>query len=450
MLQPDGSWANGTVSYGYDAIDRLTMEKRVGSYGYWYEYGYDGSGNRLTMVQRDGSGAVVGQKSYSYDGGNKLLQEVANGVTISYSYDANGNLTAKSTGASAVRYYWDAEDKLVRLEDSVVMNFRTDALGFRRYKEVVGQGQTWFVYDLGASETPGLAPLVAEYDANENLVAKYVADGGGLLAMVRGGQSYWYAYEAIGTTRQLMNGQGQVTDSYAFDAWGNGLAAQGSTVNPHRYVGKHGYYLDTQSALMLLGIRYYQAAIGRFITIDPLKVKNNWYVYASNRPTMLIDPNGQFAWIPVICASACACVALCGIAVVGGCMAGCHDAGNLSFECVWECVKDMLDEIPPGQAALCAACIAGCSACLLYWLCKKFDPPEVPPDYFTKKGCKEMCRKLNLTGKDLSECEKICDRVAKPDCRNLRNLCRHLNRHEPRRAPICWRLFDSLCPGWSH
>jgi len=54
----------------------------------------------------------------------------------------------------------------------VVMNFKVDGLGFRRFKEVVGQYQRWFVYDLGASEVPGLAPLVAEYDGNGNLVAK--------------------------------------------------------------------------------------------------------------------------------------------------------------------------------------------------------------------------------------------------------------------------------------
>jgi RHS repeat-associated protein len=118
--------------------------------------------------------------------------------------------------------------------------------------------------------------------------------------MTRGNQSYWYSFEAIGTTRQLTNAQTQVTDAYAYDAWGNELATQGSTVNPHRYVGKHGYYLDTQSALMLLGVRYYEAGIGRFMTIDPLKVKNNWYAYASNRPTMLIDPNGKFAIIPIV------------------------------------------------------------------------------------------------------------------------------------------------------
>ncbi len=52
---------------------------------------------------------------------------------------SDGNLTQKSMEVSAVRYYWDGEDKLVRLEDSVVMNFKTGGLGFRRYKEVVGQ-----------------------------------------------------------------------------------------------------------------------------------------------------------------------------------------------------------------------------------------------------------------------------------------------------------------------
>jgi RHS repeat-associated protein len=293
VLQPDGSLSVATVSYGYDQIDRLTSEKRTGSNAYWYEYTYDGSGNRLGMVERDGTGNIVGQKSYSYDSGNKLLQEVANGVTTVYQYDPNGNTISKATGTSQVRYYWDDEDKMVRLEDSVVMNFRTDALGFRRFKEVVGQYQRWFVYDMGASEVPGLAPLVAEYDESGNLVAKYHYDGGGLLAMTRNNQSYWYGFEGIGTTRQLMGSQGQVVDAYAFDAWGNEITNPQSQVpNPFKYVGKHGYYWDTESALMLLGVRYYGAGIGRFISYDPAFDDRNWYIYAKVNPINYIDPKG--------------------------------------------------------------------------------------------------------------------------------------------------------------
>lgn len=90
---------------------------------------------------------------------------------------------------------------------------------------------------------------------------KYHHDDWGLLVMTRGNATFWYVFEAIGTVRQLVNEQTQVTDAYAFDAWGNELAAQGSTVNPHRYVGKYGYYLDTQSTLMLLGVGFFTEPI---------------------------------------------------------------------------------------------------------------------------------------------------------------------------------------------
>ena len=182
---------------------------------------------------------------------------------------------------------------MVRVEDSVVMNFKTDGLGFRRMKEVVGQGQTWFVYDLGESDMPGLAPLVAEYDQNGNLLAKYHHDGGGLMAMTRNNSSYWYGFEAIGTVRQMMGSQGQVLDAYAFDAWGNELTSPQSQVsNPFKYIGKHGYYLDTESALMLLGGRYYSASLGRFLTEDPWRVLMNWYIYSNNKPANAVDPSG--------------------------------------------------------------------------------------------------------------------------------------------------------------
>ncbi len=110
--------------------------------------------------------------------------------------------------------------------------------------------------------------------------------------MSRGNVNYWYGFEAIGTTRQLTNSQTQVTDSYAFDAWGNELAAQGSTVNPYRYVGKQGYYLDAESALMLLGVRYYGAHVGQFLSLDPLMDGLNWYLYVNDNPLTRVDPQG--------------------------------------------------------------------------------------------------------------------------------------------------------------
>jgi len=54
------------------------------------------------------------------------MQEVVDSLTTVYQYDPNGNTISKTKGTSQVRYYWDDEDKMVRLEDSVVMNFKTE------------------------------------------------------------------------------------------------------------------------------------------------------------------------------------------------------------------------------------------------------------------------------------------------------------------------------------
>lgn len=56
--------------------------------------------------------------------------------------------------------------------------------GFRRYNEIAGQGATYFVHDLGASGVPDLAPLVAKYDTDGNLIAK-ITMVVGLIAMSR-------------------------------------------------------------------------------------------------------------------------------------------------------------------------------------------------------------------------------------------------------------------------
>ena len=114
-----------------------------------------------------------------------------------------------------------------------------------------------------------------------------------LMVMTRSDGTCRHVFEGIGTVRQLMNAQAQVTDAYAYDAWGNELASPQSQVpNPFRYVGKHGYYWDTESALMLLGVRYYSANVGRFLSLDPKRGGRNWYAYVDANPCNHIDPIG--------------------------------------------------------------------------------------------------------------------------------------------------------------
>lgn len=63
--------------------------------------------------------------------------------------------------------------------------------------------------------------------------------------------------------------------------------------NPLRFVGKSGYYSDDDLGLDLLGARYYDPNIGRFITQDPIRDGLNWYAYCGNNPVMKVDLTGM-------------------------------------------------------------------------------------------------------------------------------------------------------------
>lgn len=74
MTEADGS----QVTYGYDALHRLTSEVRTGTNLYNVSYGYDPAGNRLNKVL-NGVGT-----NYTYDNASRLLTA----DTAAYSWDA--------------------------------------------------------------------------------------------------------------------------------------------------------------------------------------------------------------------------------------------------------------------------------------------------------------------------------------------------------------------------
>jgi RHS repeat-associated protein len=115
------------------------------------------------------------------------------------------------------------------------------------------------------------------------------------LSMTRAGQTYYYLYDHLGSVIGLTDGAGTLVASYRYDPWGNVIATGGSNPglsNPFRFTGRE---WDAESGFYFLRTRYYDPAVGRFISADWAGInagETNAYVYALNSPTNLTDPFG--------------------------------------------------------------------------------------------------------------------------------------------------------------
>ena len=94
----------------------------------------------------------------------------------------------------------------------------------------------------------------------------------------------------------MTDAMGTVTDTYAYDAWGNLMAHAGTTAQPYQFVGQLGYYThwqDENLAVLQLGVRFYDPQAGRFGQVDALREGLSWLEYAHGRPTYFVDPSGK-------------------------------------------------------------------------------------------------------------------------------------------------------------
>lgn len=113
-----------------------------------------------------------------------------------------------------------------------------------------------------------------------------------VLSVRRNGVSHFYHSDGLGSTRQLIDANQNVTDEYVYDSWGNLIASSGTTENPLKYVGQEHYHTDDQSGVILLGVRYYEVSATRFLTQDPVRDSECWFSYALQSPVRNYDLTG--------------------------------------------------------------------------------------------------------------------------------------------------------------
>ncbi|UYY57228.1 RHS repeat-associated core domain-containing protein [Sphingomonas sp. S2-65] len=276
----------GATRYGYDAEGQLLRVER--SAGADEAFGYDGAGNRIA--------GPAGPAQF--DALNRMVEQGAE----RFAYDARGNLVERSGGVRAWRYAYDGFDRMVRAEDGagLVLRFGYDPLGRRIWKEVLRGGEqriTRYVWageqlirdveqvhgGTGAEWTAGAAARTRDYG--------YWPQQYTPLFLRQDGAVFNYHNDPAGTPMRLTDPAGRVVWEAERAGFG-GLRVLLSVIDqPLRMPGQ---YCDAETGLHYNRFRYYDPALGRYLTRDPIGIAGglNLYAYVGNDPINRADPTG--------------------------------------------------------------------------------------------------------------------------------------------------------------
>ena len=188
------------------------------------------------------------------------------GTTVDFSYFFGGLRKTKTSGGVTKNYYYDG-DRLI--------------------------AEKW---STGAY-------LLYHYDETGSPYAiTYSATGGGYA-------KYYFIKNLQGDVLQIRNVNNTVVANYEYDAWGRVVSvkyANGNDINVSNHIGVinpiryRGYYYDSETGFYYLKSRYYDPAIGRFISADSFILVGgsssslNLFAYCGNNPVNRVDYGGNF------------------------------------------------------------------------------------------------------------------------------------------------------------
>lgn len=272
-----------SASYSYDDLYRLTSEQITDAQNgnYSASYQYDGVGNR-TYSTIDGV-----QTAYTYDDNDRLTQQ---GGTR-YTYDDNGNTLTETLDTTTTTYGYNAKNELIRVEQGGnATGYAYNPNGIRISKSEGGATTTYVV-----DENRDYAQVLIEDDGAAQVSYTY---GDDLISQERGGEAYFYHYDGLGSTRSLTDSQGDLANTYDYEAFGEVLGQTGSVENRYLFAGEQ---FDNTLSQYYLRARYYDQSSGRFTQQDTWMGNNqdpitlHKYLYANADPGSMVDPSGYMS-----------------------------------------------------------------------------------------------------------------------------------------------------------
>ena len=312
------------ASYAYDGVGNLLQKSDLGAYA--YEPGAAPNAVRSVAgrpLGYDANGSVVSSfgRSFQYNPRGELQKVTSeDGAVTEYLYDYEGQRVVKTVKRGArssrtvyidrfseerdgqlIKYVFSGDVRLARIGGGPPHALAaTTALLQHGLRGLSLLGLIAFL--LGAALGTRRWGSWARRAQALGLALVLVSCQGGPANPLA--DTIFYVTDHLGSAELLTDASGKVVGESRYDAWGLEVAG---TDEPYGFTGKE---WDAEAGLYYFGSRYYDARIGRFLTVDPAALEApeksledpqslHPYSYARNTPTSLRDRDGRLPHILV-------------------------------------------------------------------------------------------------------------------------------------------------------
>ncbi|NPU99719.1 MAG: RHS repeat-associated core domain-containing protein [Candidatus Omnitrophica bacterium] len=151
--------------------------------------------------------------------------------------------------------------------------------GLNLYLEEEWNGSAWVPKRAYINQPSALGGALARFDLGTSNTLD-ASDSG-----------WFYHYDEVGNVILITDKNGGLIKHFEQDAWGNDLNGTFATTQNIRQ-HQTGKYLDETTGLYFFGARWYDPAIGRFISVSPLMPNEEEYAFCGNDPVNRYDGDG--------------------------------------------------------------------------------------------------------------------------------------------------------------